>query len=284
MVSILKNIMKGAYADGIIDRDPSVSLKRPKVKEANEKRALTKKETEAVLKTIKRHPDGLILAVLYYLGLRRGEALGLKWGDFDFDEDMVHIQRDIDFAGSTAEDGDLKTKAANRYVPIPEELRDMLLTVRSLPNQYVFHTANGSPLSQSSFKRKWLSLMEDCGCVEEREITEETDRPNDICKRLKATITPHYLRHNFVTLLYEAGIDPLVAMKIVGHADYQTTANIYTHLSEESLRKANISIGDVFRKKAETVQTPKVKPPKGSKEARSRKPPVDESLPWAHSF
>lgn len=31
MVSILKNIMKGAYADGIIDRDPSVSLKRPKV-------------------------------------------------------------------------------------------------------------------------------------------------------------------------------------------------------------------------------------------------------------
>jgi len=38
----------------------------------------------------------------------------------------------------------------------------------------------------------------------------------------------------YVTLLYESGVDPLVAMKMVGHRDYQTTANIYTHLKEDS--------------------------------------------------
>ena len=54
---------------------------------------------------------------------------------------------------------------------------------------------------------------------------------------LKPLLTPHFFRHNYVTLLYEAGVDPLIAMKIVGHTDYQTTANIYTHvrdLSEDS--------------------------------------------------
>ena len=59
----------------------------------------------------------------------------------------------------------------------------------------------------------------------------------------------HYFRHNYVTLLYESGVDPLVAMKMVGHRDYQTTANIYTHLKEDSLKKAAADMATVFKKK-----------------------------------
>ncbi len=99
-VGTLKALFASAYAEGIIERDPSVSLIRPKAKKKAERRALTDQETENVLETMKRHEHGLYLAVLYYLGLRRGEALGLQWGDFDFDEDLVHVQRDIDFCGS----------------------------------------------------------------------------------------------------------------------------------------------------------------------------------------
>ena len=65
------------------------------------------------------------------------------------------------------------------------------------------------------------------------------------------TLTPHYFRHNYVTMLYEAGVDPLIAMKIVGHTDYQTTANIYTHVRDELLKKATVKMGDVFRKHME---------------------------------
>ena len=75
------------------------SLIRPKASRKEERRPLTPEETRNILDVAETHPDGLILAVLYYLGLRRGEALGLKWGDFDFQEDQVHIVRDIDFAG-----------------------------------------------------------------------------------------------------------------------------------------------------------------------------------------
>lgn len=253
VIGIFKAIMSSAYAEGIIERDPSVSLIRPKAKKKHERRALTQQETQYVLETISRHENGLLLAVLYYLGLRRGEALGLRWEDFDFNEDVVHIQRDIDYCGSTAHDDSLKTPAANRYVPIPEELRSMLLKVRALPGQYLFHMPDDStkPLAQSTFKRIWLSLMADAHCVVPREISEDTDRPNDIIKRLKPTLTPHYFRHNYVTLLYEGGIDPLIAMKIVGHTDYQTTANIYTHLSKDTLMRASVNLEGVFSKKSD---------------------------------
>ena len=49
---------------------------------------------------------------------------------------------------------------------------------------------------------------------------------------------------------YESGIDPLIAMKIVGHTDYQTTANIYTHIKEEMLKKATVDLEGVFKKRA----------------------------------
>lgn len=97
--------------------------------------------------------------------------------------------------------------------------------------------------------------MLDAGCVVEREITAETKRPTDMRKRYKATLTPHYFRHNYVTLLYEAGVDPLIAMKIGGHRDYQTTANIYTHLKEETLKKVAFDMDSVFSGKKAAART-----------------------------
>ena len=66
---------------------------------------------------------------------------------------------------------------------------------------------------------------------------------------LKSVITPRYFRHNCVTLLYEAGIGPLIAMKIVGHTDCQTTANICTRLGNEPLRRAAVDMRGVFAPK-----------------------------------
>ena len=113
--------------------------------------------------------------------------------------------------------------------------------------QYVFQTKKGKPLPQSSFKRMWNRLMVAAGCVEWREVKPGTSRPDDILKQIKVTLTPHYFRHNYVTMLYESGVDPLIAMKIVGHTDYQTTANIYTHVRDEMLKKATVNMNEVFQ-------------------------------------
>ena len=89
------------------------------------------------------------------------------------------------------------------------------------------------------------------GFVEWREVKPGASRPDDILKQIKPTLTPHYFRHNYITMLYESGVDPLMAMKIVGHTDYQTTANVYTHVKEEMLKKATVDLNEVFRKRAE---------------------------------
>ena len=49
-------------------------------------------------------------------------------------------------------------------------------------------------------------------------------------------------------MLYRAGVDTLKAMKIVGHSEYQTTANIYTHLDREMMQATAEDLADVFKK------------------------------------
>ena len=88
-------------------------------------------------------------------------------------------------------------------------------------------------------------------CADWREVPVGTNRPGDIRKQIKPRLTPHYFRHNYVTLLYESGIDPLIAMKIVGHTDYQTTANIYTHVRDSMLKKATVNMNEVFQRRTE---------------------------------
>ena len=167
------------------------------------------------------------------------------------EEDQVHIVRDIDFAGSTAQEGNLKTEAADRFVPIPPELKEMLLKQKGWPDEYVFHNEKGWPLSQATFKRKWCELMLAAGCADWREVSAGTSRPGYILKQIKPRLTPHFFRHNYVTMLYESGVDPLIAMKVVGHTDYQTTANIYTHVRDEMLKKATVNMNEVFQNRTE---------------------------------
>ena len=81
VIGTLKAIFASAYAEGVIERDPTVALIRPRASKGAGRRALTPEETRRVLETIRTHPEGLFLAILYYLGVRRGEALGLKFTD-----------------------------------------------------------------------------------------------------------------------------------------------------------------------------------------------------------
>lgn len=92
-------------------------------------------------------------------------------------------------------------------------------------------------------------------------------------------MTYHYFRYNYVTLLFEDSVEPLFAMKILGHTDYQTTANIYTHLKSEMMKKSSVDMEEVFRQKQEAkITLDKVQT---TKDKRSRKQVLDMSLPWA---
>lgn len=221
---LIRAICRDAYVEGVISRDISAGLLKPLPKKKDDRRALSFEETAGILSAIQNNDnqDGLLLAVLYYLGVRRGEALGLQWGDFDFKDQMVHIQRDIVYVRGKTTISDLKTDAADRYVIVPSVLRYMLLPHAGSDGEWLFCSRAGEPICQSSYKRMWLRLMASAKLLDAEG---------------KPLITAHWLRHTYATKLFYAGVDAVIAMWMLGHESYETTIDIYTHLRKGRFQK-----------------------------------------------
>lgn len=125
--SVLRNTCARAYASGLVGRDISTALIKPKTS-GTTRRALTAAEVKAALKVGSEHPEGLLLLILYYTGARRGEALGLQWQDVSFADMTITIRRDIDFLTNST--GTLKTEYSERTIPMPTELAAALKPLR----------------------------------------------------------------------------------------------------------------------------------------------------------
>lgn len=244
IMATLRGVFGSALADRIVPTNPADHLIRPNAAEAIEKPSLTAEERTALISVCKEHPQGHYLALLYYLGCRPGEARGLQWGDIDWQTGRAHIQRDVDYKdGGKA--GSLKTKASKRPVPIPAALRALLAPLRNLPETYIVHGQDaGKPLAKTSAERLWVELMREAGLVTAAEPNKY--REGDPRSKYMPIFTPHTLRHNYITMCWENGLDPYETMKLVGHTSITTTMNIYTHLSEAQMSKTAAKLEDMF--------------------------------------
>lgn len=248
IIGTLQAVFSSAKQDNLVRTNPAEGLQRPKPRPAAERRALTEAERRRMVALFDTHEHGLYLAVLYYTGMRPGEARGLQWGDIDWDANLIHVQRDVDYADrGRAQVGELKTAASDRYIPLAAPLRALLWPRRQLPSVFLFPGQGDAPLAQVTAKRIWLRLMVDCDLADPIPENEKTCYgPGDIRGKYRPRITPHTLRHNFITMCWEAGIDILLTMKMVGHTDYETTRNIYTHLSRRHLSNAQAQLDSMF--------------------------------------
>lgn len=254
VLATLRGVFRSALADRLIDTDPTAGLIQPRPKAAAEKLILTTEQRAALEDTCLTHPDGHYLALLYYLGVRPGEARGLRWGDIDWDLRLVHIERDIDYKAGGAP-GELKNRASYRPVPLPEPLIAILRPLRGLPDTYIAHGVHGAdrPLSKSTADRTWVRLMDAAGLTVPAPQPNRFD-PSDPRHDLRPLITPHALRHNYITMCWENGFDPYETMKLVGHASIKTTMDIYTHLSEAQMTRTAVKLDTMFAPKvAETL-------------------------------
>lgn len=240
----LSKIFKAACADRILSSDPTAHLVKPEATEPEEKTALTPEQRLLIERACETHEHGLILSLLYYLGLRGGEARGLQWGDIDWARQCVRVQRDIDDKdGGRA--GKVKTKSSVRDVPIPTKLFTRLQAERGLPGMYIVSgEISGKAIGKTVFQRIWTHIMYDIGMVVPAENTHY--HKSDYRSRWQPTITPHWLRHNYVTMCWEAGIDVYTTSKLVGHARIETTLRIYTHLTERAQQVAAEKLNFVF--------------------------------------
>ena len=232
---VLRETFAAAQADGVIQINPAYGLKAPSSEaKPKVKRALTAAETEATLEVIRTSPDGLFLAVLFYMGLRRGEALGLRWEDIDFNAHCVRIERDIDFAAGLNMVGEVKTQTSRRAVPMPESVENRLRAVRGIG--WIFSRPDGQPYRESDFVRVWRELQKALVAAVP-EIEQESGR---------SILTAHYFRHNYATLLHRAGVPAEQARDWLGHSSIAVTIDIYTHLDQAESRSAAAKLATVF--------------------------------------
>ncbi len=291
ILSTIKGIFASAFDDRIIMYDPSIHIRKPKPAEGNQRRALTPSERERVEAVCEEHEEGMYLALLYYLGVRPGEARGFRWGDINWDEAYIHVQRDIDYKNK-AEPGKLKTKSSDRLLPIPQKLFGLLWSKRGHDDDYILAApVSGAALAKTSAERMWLRLMIAADMAEEipqpasvQPTGSHKDDRNarDLRRLYKPLITPHTLRHNYATMCWENDIDVYSAMRLMGHSSIKTTMDIYTHLTDRQLGKMSEMVEDMFSanknhrtphgKSCTKVAQPRKKPP-DDPPAKNEKPP-----------
>ena len=202
--------------------------------------------------------------LLITAGLRRGEAVGLKWSDIDAKRLQLNISRSV-CSDKTQPTGMLikGTKTGeSRYVPILQELYDMFVEFKGIEDAYFDRrTEEEKKSSEESFK-----LPEDTFifCSESDPdipvyCTSPTRYFSKFVKRHNLPdVSPHDLRHTAASLALESGANMKQIAELMGHHDIGVTSQFYAALTAEAERRTVEGIGGLlFDKKPSPSQEDK---------------------------
>jgi integrase len=177
-----------------------------------------------------------VLLVLY--GLRRGEVLGLRWADIDFDAGVIHVRQQLQRVRGELRLGPVKTHAGQRNLPLLSLARQALEAQIGLQARYrldmgpawpstdfVFTSRTGRPIEPRNFVRSFRRICEQ----------------NDV-----RMITIHHVRHTVASLLKDLSVPARDAQIILGHSRRAVTLEIYTHADEQAQRDALTRLHDLF--------------------------------------
>ncbi|MEG1754309.1 MAG: site-specific integrase [Christensenella sp.] len=199
---LCSQLCKQAIKDDILLRNYGefVTLEHENKKE---KEIFTKSEIEELYKD--NSETAKIILTLIYTGFRINELFTIKHADVNIDENYIT--------------GGEKTDAGkNRIVPISQKIKPFVLEWYNQNNAYLLTTGSGTIMNVGNFRsRDYYPLLEKL----------------NIPKK-----SPHCTRHTFASLMAVAGARPEDLQKIIGHANYSTTAEIYIHADVEQLQKS----------------------------------------------
>lgn len=187
--------------------------------------AATREEVQRLADAAPAHLSPLIV-FLAHTGLRMGEALSLDWGQVNLKARHLIL---------------LHTKnGTQRGVPLNEVA---LAALANLPhrNGRVFRTHLGEPYQlkfTGQIKKGWKAACEKAGFVE---VALRRGRDGSMRRVFHNSITPHTLRHTFISWMVQAGVPLYTAGKVAGHKSSQMTAR-YAHLSPDHMMDAVTSI------------------------------------------
>lgn len=182
-----------------------------------------------------------MIHLLAVTGCRLGEITGLKWSKIDFENQEIKIDASLHYLPSVGVfEGPTKTKNT-RFITIPKETIALLKEYRRWQSGqrllhgaewkdmgYVFTNDNGTPIISSTVNG-WLDRFS--------------------ARHGFPHIHPHAFRHTAASIMISSGVDIVTVSKMLGHANTSMTTDTYSHIIEETKRKASECIADVILRK-----------------------------------
>jgi len=222
--AIVRRTLRDAVKWGRLVRNPADAADPPKA--TADSRPESTVWTAAQLRTFLERTRTSRFAAAYHLiattGLRRGEALGLRWQDLDLDNDKASIRQTVIAIKHTVMISTPKTKKGRRTVTLDSgtvtALREhrkrqaaerLLMGAGWTDNDLVFCHPDGTMVHPERFSRGFLETVARIGLPR---------------------IRLHDLRHGWATMALQAGIHPKVVQERLGHANIGITLDTYSHV------------------------------------------------------
>jgi integrase len=235
--AVLRNALECAVREEVVPRNVA-RLVKVSVPNYKVSRGVTVQQAKTTLRAAADHRFYALYVLALFLGLRRGELLGLRWEDVDLDGEKLEVVQTLQRVGGALRLVPPKTEDSARTIPLPlpclEALREHMkkqFAERSdawpdwEDHGLVFPSRRGTPMEPDNLRRSWYAIRTAAGLGQTRF---------------------HDLRHTCVTLLLDLGVPPHVVRDIVGHSDIEVTMTIYAHVSLDEKRKALRKLGDAL--------------------------------------
>ena len=210
-------------------------------------------------------PTYVFVMLGLYAGLRREEILALKWDSVYLDGNFPYLT--VRRAWHTENNRpvileELKTKAAERNIPLPTCLAECLKeTKENSTSEYVVPNRDGDPLSYTQFKRLWQYVV--TRTVKERSyyryedgkrvkhtvtpvLGEKAAHNGNVVYSLDFEVTPHQLRHTYITNLIHSSVDPKTVQYLAGHESSKITMDIYAKVKYNRPDELVRTMGNAF--------------------------------------
>ena len=204
------------------------------------RRAINDVEYKHILKVADEDERFVFYLFMLFCGCRPSEVANLR----GMDVKQINGMNILHIEGT-------KTKNAVRDVPIPDYLMERIPKVES-PFDYLFTNNNGKPLTRGNrerlcraFKRA-LNISMGCKVYRNELIPPYPLAPDFV---------PYCLRHTYCTDLQKQNVDIRTAQYLMGHADISMTANIYTHMTEETLLNVAEKLQKNGKESSSSVET-----------------------------
>jgi len=227
--AVLRRALRQAVCDGIIFRNVA-SLAEPPRSVRPEAKVMTPEQAGEFLKAIKEDRLQALYTVALSLGLRQGEALGLRWQDIDLDQRTLRISFALQRVDGEVQLVEPKTIRSRRTLTLPESAVRSLRSHRVRQKEerlkagedwqeggFVFTTAIGTPLDPRNVLREYHAALKRTGLPRFRF---------------------HDLRHSCASLLLAQGVQPRTVMEVLGHSQISITMDTYAHVMPAMLRDA----------------------------------------------